>query len=326
MDEIARWRTADRAELFSEAASRKGVTSAIIEKDFWVCWTLGKLFTSSLLHDKILLKGGTSLSKVFGLIERFSEDIDLILNWQLVTEYDPAAERSRNQQQRFNEDLNRAAQNYIRETFLPELERMLETICIPRINGTKPHNIEIIYPATAKEQYLRPEILLEIGPLAAWDPNAEYAITPFAAEYFNDQFSSPSCMVKAIKAERTFWEKATILHHEAHRPAEKPTPTRYSRHYYDMMRMADSKIKNQAIADLGLLKDVVRFKEKFYHCGWARYDLARPGTMRLVPSSDAQRELRRDYNDMRNMIYGEPPSFDTIMSSILNLQDEINDL
>jgi hypothetical protein len=130
--------------------------------------------------------------------------------------------------------------------------------------------------------------------------------------------------VQVIKAERTFWEKATILHHETHRPEENPQPPRYSRHYYDLAKMAQSPIKAQALADAGLLASVVEFKQRFYPRGWARYDLAKPGTLRLVPDGHVLASVRSDYRAMGNMIFGEVPDFDEILAILQRLQEEIN--
>jgi hypothetical protein len=127
-----------------------------------------------------------------------------------------------------------------------------------------------------------------------------------------------------IKAERTFWEKATILHHETHRPGENPQPPRYSRHYYDLAKMAQSQIKAQALADTGLLANVVEFKQRFYPRGWARYDLAQPGTLKLVPEDHVLASVKSDYRAMENMIFGEVPDVDEILAVIQGLQEEIN--
>ena len=128
MDRVAALSKAARSELFFESAARMGVNATIIEKDFWVCWVLQKIFSSEKLENKLLFKGGTSLSKVYGAIERFSEDIDLILNWNLINEgVDPREERSGNQQDKLNKKLNRAAQEYIGDTLKP----VLSDICIP---------------------------------------------------------------------------------------------------------------------------------------------------------------------------------------------------
>jgi len=326
MDGIAKWSNSERAELFAESAAQLGMTPAVVEKDFWVCWALGKLFQSDVLSRKILFKGGTSLSKVFNLIERFSEDIDLVLDWKVVTTENPLEERTRTQQDRFNKELTEATQEYVRKTFLPEVRRLTAGICDARISKDSSHVIEITYPSMFRETYLRSLICLEIGPLASWLPNSVYGITSYAAEQFPKKFLAGSCKVNAIRAERTFWEKATILHAEAHRPAKSPQPSRYSRHYYDLARMADAKVRSEALSDLELLHDVVTFKDKFYHQAWAGYDLAYPGTFRLSPPKHLLNTLRKDYQDMKIMIFGEALSFEEILVKIAELEGEINAL
>ena len=176
------------------------------------------------------------------------------------------------------------------------------------------------------DEYLRSEVLLEIGPLASWLPYESYSITPYAAEAFPDVFNEPQCEVNAIKAERTFWEKVTILHHEAHRPANNPQPSRYSRHYYDMYMMANSEIKEIALNNLSILDDVVNFKKRFYPRGWANYDLAKPGSIKLIPDDHILESLKKDYKAMENMIYGDYPDFNELISGIASLEQEINAL
>lgn len=326
MDSIARWPSKERTELFRETATRRGLTPAIIEKDFWVCWTLGKLFASSSLSRKILFKGGTSLSKIFGLIERFSEDIDLILDWNEVSEEDPGAARSKSRQEKLNKQILSNSGTYIHKRLLPEVVELLGSVCNVYETDESPDVINIQYPAAFPDDYLRPEVRLEIGPLAQWIPNALYNISPYSAEEFPDIFKQSTCAVKAIKAERTFWEKATILHHEAHRPEENPQPLRYSRHYYDMARFAASDIKNVALRDIELLQAVVAFKQKFYPRGWAKYELAVPGTFKLMPPPHILSNLEKDYKDMTIMIYGEVPTFNEILQAIAKLEDEINQM
>ena len=137
-------------------------------------------------------------------------------------------------------------------------------------------------------------------------------------------FHDPECPVVAIGAERTFWEKATILHQQAHRTTVMPP--RHSRHYYDMCMLAGSEIKVAALADLQLLQDVVSFKQRFYPSRWACYEDARPGTFKLIPCVARVDELRRDYRHMEVMIFGEGPAFDLIIDTLHRLEDEINHL
>lgn len=308
-----------------EAAAIRQMAPEVVEKDFWVCWTLGRLFGSNAMARKILFKGGTSLSKVFGLIERFSEDVDLVLDWTEVTGEDPRSDRSIGKQAAFNNKLRDLAHAYLRENFLPEVEQLVREHCVASIEDN-PEVVKVKYPAGFPSEYLRAEIQLEIGPLASWAPNSEYEITPYAAEALPAVFSRPRCRVRAITAERTFWEKITILHHEAHRPVGNAQPAGYSRHYYDVCRMALSEVRRSALADLGLLRMVVAFKSKFYHRGWARYDLAAPGNMRLVPPEHVLRAVARDYEKMQFMIFGERPSFIDLLGTLKELEAEINSL
>jgi len=326
MDRIALMSDEKRNELFALTAERRGMRSgAIVEKAFWVTWVLGRLFASPLLGTRILFKGGTSLSKVFGLIERFSEDIDLILDWNEVVTENPNSERSKTKQDQFNKAVPALSRKYIEAVFLPEVERLMEGICSATVEEGAPDVINIRYPSGFGDAYLRPEIRLEIGPLAQWLPNARYQVTSYAAEAFPELFAEPSCEVQVIKAERTFWEKATILHQEAHRPEGSPFPARYSRHYYDLSMMAEEQdVRRSALDAPDLLESVVAFKMKFYPRGWARYDLARAGTLRLLPPERNMDALRDDYAAMREMVFGRYPDFDSVTSTLKDLQVEIN--
>lgn len=325
MDRVATMPANERAELIRLAADRLGndMTPAVVEKDFWVCWVLNRLFRAPETSRKILFKGGTSLSKVFGLIERFSEDVDLILDWREVTDEEPTDDRSVSGQDRFNKALLARAHKYLRETFLPEVQSLVSDVCQTTIEDN-PEIVNVKYPAAYPSDYLRPEIQLEVGPLASWVPHSEYEVTPYAAEAVPDAFEHARCTVRAIKAERTFWEKVTILHHEAHRPEGNAQPAGYSRHYYDVCRMARADVKDAAFADIGLLSAVVAFKDKFYHRGWARYDLAVPGSMKLVPPEHVMQAVERDYEQMRFMIFGKRPDFANLIKDLRNLEAEIN--
>jgi hypothetical protein len=324
MDRIARLPAAERSALFSETAADMGTTPAVIEKDFWVTWVLDRLFRNPELACLLMFKGGTSLSKVYQLIERFSEDIDLILDWRVLSGEDPLAVRSRSSQERLNEAINERAQAFIGGALLHRVSMALGDLCRCAIDSADPHVINARYPAAFSDRYLRPEVRLEIGPLASWLPHEERTIRCYAAEAFPQLFERTECSVRVITAERTFWEKATILHQEAHRPSGNPQPPRYSRHYYDIAKMVESPVKNAALADMALLANVVEFKERFYPRGWARYDLARPGTFRLVPEGHILAAVRDDYQAMANMIFGSIPEFDDMMTTLTKLQDEIN--
>ncbi len=324
MDKVANLSQEERGEIFSETAARMGATPAIVEKDFWVCWVLQKIFQADDLQNKLLFKGGTSLSKVYNVIKRFSEDIDLILNWNLVSGEDPRDSRSKNKQDKFNKEINSQAKEYIASVLKPGLEELCSPLCKLVIDENDTHCVNIIYPKSFEDRYIRSEVRLEIGPLASWLPSGDFTISPYAAKYFPQLFSNTKVEVKAIEGKRTFWEKATILHQEAHRPEGKNQPSRYSRHYYDLAMLARSEIKDQALSDLELLKDVVEFKTKFYPANWAHYDTAHPGSLKLIPPARIKESLLRDYREMQDMIFGEEIPFSEIMSILGSLEAEIN--
>jgi len=325
MDRVAELAPKERNELFSETAARKGMAPAIVEKDFWVCWTLGKLFQNADLASLLMFKGGTSLSKVFHLIERFSEDIDLILDWKGLTEEDPEADRSRSRQQRLNDDIEARGKACISGELHQKVSTCVAPICRCEVDDDDAHVLNVHYPAAFADEYLRPAIRLELGPLASWLPFDTYSIRPYAAEEFPKVFEQKECTVHAIKAERTFWEKTTILHQEAHRPKGKVQSKGYSRHYYDLAKMADSPVRERALADTDLLAQVVRFKQRFYPRAWAKYERAVAGTLKLIPASHVLTVLKQDYRDMRPMIFGDYPEFDVIMATLKKLESEINE-
>ena len=324
MKRIVRLSSNQRHELFQETATRRKIKPAIAEKDFWVCWTLARLFEESSISRSVLFKGGTSLSKVFGLIDRFSEDIDLILDWRLLTEEDPEAERSRTQQDKFNLIIIELSRRYIKNQLLPMVKDILAPNCSVEVNPNYPDILNITYPSSFREEYLLPYIQLEFGPLSAAIPHENYTIRPYAADEFPGLFKNPDCRVRAITAERSFWEKATILHQEAHRSTDKPQPLRYSRHYYDLARIAGSPVKNNSLANLKLLEDVVRFKQNVYPRTWARYDLVIKGELKLIPPEHLIGFLRDDYDNMEEMIFGIYPGFDEIITTLKKLELEIN--
>jgi len=324
MNKIANLKEKERSELFSETAVHMSTTNAIVEKDFWVVWTLDKIFNDNRLNNILMFKGGTSLSKVFDLIGRFSEDIDLILDWRLISKGDPLKEHpSKNKQVKFNEEIKEKAKVYIKNELLSIISEVTSPLCSCSIEEDG-FSINVKYPSAFHDDYLRPEILLEIGPLASWLPSDSFEIESFASQHFPQVFERSKCEVNTIVAKRTFWEKATILHHEANRPEDSVMPTRYSRHYYDLAMMAILGVKDEALLDLELLENVVEFKQKFYPRNWAKYEEAIPGTLRLLPPEFRLDSLRKDYKAMENMIFDKYITFEEIIDILTKLENEIN--
>ena len=129
MDKIVQASDKERQQIFTETAVKRGLTPAVVEKDFWVCWILNKLFSCPEISKRIIFKGGTSLSKVYGLIERFSEDIDLILDWRELCDEDPLMQRSNTKQKQFDEALEVKAEIFLTEIFYPQVCEQLKPVC-----------------------------------------------------------------------------------------------------------------------------------------------------------------------------------------------------
>jgi predicted nucleotidyltransferase component of viral defense system len=307
-----------------------GVNEAIIEKDYWVCFVLNYLFSKCKWKEAFAFKGGTSLSKCFGLIQRFSEDVDLILDWRVIgySFDEPWKERSNTKQDKFNKDSNRKTEEFLKNKFLPQMEKdfrnMLNEDFRISIDDKDPQTVLFEYPKAFQSSYLTQAVRLEIGTLAAWTPFEVVGIKPDIQTIYPMLFEGESIGVRTVLPERTFWEKATILHHEANRPKELDIPSRYARHYYDLFCIANSKYKDRAFQNLELLEKVVQFKQKFYPRKWARYEEATTETLRLMPDEYRLKEIQEDYKNMSEMFFGEYPSFEEIMSKILELEEEIH--
>ena len=322
----------ERRTIFRNTAQKMGVHEAIIEKDYWVCLVLDYLFHKSRFKDHLTFKGGTSLSKCFGLIKRFSEDIDLILDWRILwyEKNEPWAERSKTKQDAFNKEANTKAEVFLAEQFLPvfvsDISDIINEKAKVEIEKDDSQTVAFHYPQLFNADSILQTIRLEIGALAAWTPAVEKAVTPYIFEYYPQLEQNKSTAVITSSAERTFWEKVTILHHEANRPDHLDMPLRYSRHYYDLHCIAQTDYKDHALKRLDLLQKVVVFKMKFYPRAWAKYEEAVPGSIRLVPSKFRFEALRNDYESMTEMLFGTYPSFDELMESIEKLETEINQI
>lgn len=344
MDKVALLPADDRAALFGETGAGRGVADTIIEKDFWVCWTLRRVFgLPKGTTATLVFKGGTSLSKAFGAIRRFSEDIDLSFDRAelgYTGDRDPEKEGlSRKQAAKLIDDLVGDVERHIAEQLLPALRAaIVEQLGEPangewslEIDAADAQTVNFQYPtalpATEYEgmAYITPRVKLELGARGDPWPTEEKVIRPYAADDYPDFFVEPDTSVAVLSARRTFWEKATALHAEAHRPAESPTPQYFSRHYYDLSILLGTDEGRAAVADLDLLAQVAQHKTTLFRSGWASYETARPGTLRLVPDEARVKDLRADYRAMAPMMFDQtPPSFDDILAKIAELQETIN--
>ena len=324
MDRIAQAPKEERAELFRRSAGilRPERSPAIIEKDFWVCWALHRLFDVLHFRPQLIFKGGTSLSKAYSAIERFSEDVDLSLSRRdlgFADNRDPEQPGiSGKELRRRIAALVEACQQAIRDRLLPALRADFASVIDPRelsveLDAIDPQTVVFTYPRSelggTLPTAIRPAIRLELGARSDDWPAEFREIRPYAAEAFPAAFSTAaSCQIRALDAKRTFWEKATILHAEHHRPPDKPPATGSSRHYFDLHQLSRQEIGRQALDRTDLLTRVVAHKRLFFSSSWARYETAIPGSFQLMPRDDQVPLLRADYARMRVMTDAAIPS------------------
>jgi predicted nucleotidyltransferase component of viral defense system len=339
MDAVLDLNPQQRAELFSATAQRTGIGAVVVEKDFWVCWTLRELFALPTIGDHLIFKGGTSLSKAFKLIRRFSEDIDVSIDRAFLGfggTNEPEAGKSNKEKQRRVDALKLACRKKINNDLLPELEsairakvRSVESCSVKcDTSDSDGQTLLFEYPLTLSPTdagYVRRAVKIEMGARAdAW-PSDVKSVTPYVAEQFPESFKEGSCRIKVLSAERTFWEKATILHAEFHRPPDKPMPARLSRHYYDLHEVIRAGVGTKAEARLDVLERVVEHKSLFFRSSWAKYDEAAKGQLRIAPPEFRIKALRDDYGKMREMFFDEPPVFEEMIAKLRDWEMKFND-
>jgi Nucleotidyl transferase AbiEii toxin, Type IV TA system len=331
---------------FDTTASRLGTASQNIEKDFWVCWTLDALFNG--LREggpRLLFKGGTSLSKGFGLISRFSEDIDVTVFrddlGEPATIEELGALSGKKRRARLDA-IKDACQAYIsgplREELTAILQARLEGAGLPggaarvEADDSDPDGQTLLvwYPAaTPRSDYVRAAIKIESGAKSALDPNHQQPIKP----YVDDDLPALDLTVLGVRTvdpERTFWDKVIILHGLRRwfdtRGELRGGNQRVSRHYYDLFRLAKAPVGATAIADAALGQNCVAHALMFFNRPDFDLASAMPGTFALMPHDTMVDQLRIDYRAMQGMIFGEPPSFETVLDSIDALQTRMNEM
>lgn len=328
----------DQKLAYQDAALTLKTEAVILEKDFWVSWLLGVLFTLPEVAPHLVFKGGTSLSKVFGVIDRFSEDIDLCLVPEFVGA-DTAgfdALTSRGKRDAAVMEMQALCSVKAQAVLMPALEAAItNTLGVSTAGDWLRFEVDadarspIVYFAYPGTQgggfaYLKREVKLELGTLTDQQPTGSYPIKPLLADAFPKLFDAWACTVTALELERTFWEKATILHAEFHRPAESPTPTRYARHYFDMVKLLGHPQAARFMGDKAQCNRVVDWKSRVFARGWARYDLARHGSFRLLPAPARLADLAQDYATMRPMFMTEPPPFAELMRRLAEAEAVLN--
>ena len=323
---------ADRRDILETAAARSGRPAVILEKDVWICRVLQLLFS---IPDRypMAFKGGTSLSKVYGVIDRFSEDVDITLDYRAFAEgFDPfAPDVSRSAIRRFGDRLKSCVEGYTRDVVGPALEAAdggLPATDRPAVRIDEGgERVRFAYPSAVENPlgYLTTEVLLEFGGRNVVDPNERHEIAPDIAA-MTDGIDYPVATVTVLSPARTFWEKATLIHVECHRRRLAAGPERLSRHWFDLACLARHDAGRAAIADRALLEDVVRHKTVFFNASYAHYGDCLDGRLRLVPDRDQLGGLQSDYDAMRRagIVGADAPAFDALIDDIRRIEFRAN--
>ena len=325
----------DQIEALEVAASQTGRPAHLLEKDIWVVWALSALYDSPLA-EKLTFKGGTSLSKVYKIIERFSEDIDLTYDIRelvpdLLLDSNPIPV-SASQEKKITNAIRLRLPEWILRSVKPALETALESNRIQaelRVEGNNSEKLIIDYKALkAGTGYAAPKVQLEFGARATGEPNSEYKVDCEIASVIKE-IEFPSATTLVMAAERTFWEKATAAH--VYSLQERLRSERYSRHWYDLAAMTETGYAARAVGNLQLAKKVAEHKSIFFAEKDSKgskidYFKAISGELRLVPAGAALNALEKDYAAMLEdgLLALHQPSFDQIMEKCQIIQDEVN--
>lgn len=335
----------DRRDAFLAAGRRLGTPERNVEKDFWVCWTLNALFNQLPAGSpRLLFKGGTSLSKAFGLISRFSEDIDItVFRDDLGEEASvEALEALSNKKRRAKLDsIREACQAYIAGPLQTELRRVFEEILERtqikadglRIeldpNDPDGQSLLVWYPVVtaAADGYIRPAVKIESGAKSALDPHHVTTVKPYVGDETPGLDLSVG-NITVVDAGRSFWDKVVILHGLRRwfdrRQVLRGGGQRVSRHYYDIHRLYRSDVGEAAIGNTDLGRDCVRHARMFFNSADLDLASAAPGTFSLIPSEPMLAALQRDYEAMAGMIFGAVPPFEQVMASVAELEVQVN--
>lgn len=318
-----------RIEILNQATELTGLPAVAIEKDWWVTLALNASF--SLPYSKnIVFKGGTSLSKGWNLIERFSEDIDLAIDRKFFG-FDGDISKTQ------IKNLRKQSCEFISTTFLDDLTKTLtewkaidecQLIAQPVKDSDKdPQVIEIHYNSVIDtSEYLQQRILIEVSSRSLMEPIEERKINSILSEHFSQQsFVTVPFTIPTVLPQRTFLEKIFLLHEEFSQYAEKIRIDRLSRHLYDLEKLMDTEHGVEALKNTDLYNNIVAHREKFNPLRGLDYANHIPSKISIIPPDGILKDYERDYEAMTSfMIYGEPLKFDTLMKRIWELQKRIN--
>lgn len=337
----------EKRELLEGTVGKTRWSRALIQKDIWVVWALAALFTQPEAPP-YAFKGGTSLSKIYGVIDRFSEDVDVTIDPDheaFLEGEDPLEPNlSKTKLRRRGRRLRDHLPIYLESVLVPYLHEVVDSLpehSRPEIAAdVAKGEVRLVYPnalanrgspGDIDEAYVRDAVVLEFGARATVEPSEERTASTYLSEIpgMSAELELPVVQVDVLKVERTFWEKATLIHAENTRTAGARIRDRYARHWYDLFCIAaDPSLGARAIGDRSALSHVLRVKDIHYRVGGVDYAQCGRGGLRLTPSGEARDRLEKDYREMRTagMFLEDPPGFSDLMAHLRDLEKEVNAL
>lgn len=317
-----------KIRLFAETSRQIGLpSSSAAEKDWWVVQTLAIIFSMDCAKA-LIFKGGTSLSKGWKLIQRFSEDIDLALDREFLGF---TGELSKQEIKK----LRRKSFQFLTEVFTKELKAKFAELGFKEVSvkcrkvenhDQDPMIIEIYYnKLTETDPYLKPGVLVEVGSRSLKEPFSQRIFGTFVSEvYFDNPFADKPITIPVVNPERTFLEKVFLLHEEFQKP-EKIRVERLSRHLYDLEKLYQTEHAEKALNDTELYNTIVKHRSNFTPISGINYDNHKPENIKFIPPNNLLSLWEKDYEEMRaSMIYGDPLPFNELITRLTQLQKRIN--
>jgi hypothetical protein len=334
MAEFFELSTAERLEALNAVANRSGQLPHLLEKDIWVVWALRHLFAGPYA-DTLVFKGGTSLSKAYGVIRRFSEDVDLTYDIRaiagdLVGDADAPLPTTKSQEKKWSKEIRGRLADWVDAEIVPRLTHDLERSGLPATVRSEGDKVFIDYaPMATGTGYVAPAVMLEFGARSTGEPSERRTICCDAASYL-PQLAFPIATPQVMRAERTFWEKATAIHVFCSQ-GEFRGGDRFARHWHDVTRLDSAGFVDAAIADKALAGAVADHKRMFFaekdtQGGSIDYHAAVAGRLQLIPDKDALAKLAADYQHMIDdgLFLDDAEPFDVMLERCRVIQQKAN--
>jgi len=321
----------DRKIIINQVSAKTGLLPVAVEKDLWVIIALKAIFSTEVA-EHLVFKGGTSLSKAWGIIERFSEDIDLAIDRSF---FEFEGELTRTQVK----NLRKASCKYINEKFYVYLKEALIENGVSEFelsitefeeSDTDPLALELRYKSLVEQQeYLQPRILIEISSRSLIEPYEIKELSSLISEvYPNETFIDKPIKIPTVIPTRTLIEKMFLLHEEFQKPKERKIRSeRMTRHLYDISRLMETKYLEEAINDKKLYDTIIKHRSKLTRISWVDYNSHNYPTLDFIPPKEVIKDYAKDYEAMKeSMFYGKTDSFDDLIKRLQKLKDRINKL